>query len=321
MQVTMEIGQKYGHLTAIKPAPRGNNREARFICQCDCGFIGSFNVYQVKRGKTRYCRRCAPHSGGHPKPDIVGKNINGWLVLEDIGYEKRPDGSARKYRCKCTRCGHETIKTHGNMKLSKSGRCSFCPPMYDFQIEGLKATGALSNGEHFIIDTTDIPLVSRYSWSIGYDGYVVTHKPKMSLHRLIAGVYDPKVMVDHINRNRKDCRRENLRVISTFGNSCNHSLFQTNKTGYTGVYFSKHSGGYEVKVGYNHRRILLGSTKDEKQLIMLAQMYNIAAAFFFGDYVGELNDVPDPPEDLVDRIIAKCKKYLRAPAEAGAFVA
>jgi hypothetical protein len=129
------------------------------------------------------------------------------------------------------------------------------------------------------------------------------------------------MMVDHINRNRRDCRKSNLRVISPFGNSCNHSPFQTNKTGYTGVYFSKCSGRYEVKVGYNHRRILLGSTKDENQLIALAQMYNIGASFFFGEYAGALNDVPDPPDELVKRIIAKCQKYMKAPAIAGASAA
>ena len=130
---------------------------------------------------------------------------------------------------------------------------------------------------------------------------------------------NPKVMVDHINRNRKDCRRENLRIISTFGNSCNHSLFETNKTGYTGVYYSKCANRYEVKVGYGRKRIKLGSSKDD--LITLAQMYNIGAAFFFGEYVGALNDVPDPPEELVTRVIAKCQKYLKTPASPGVFVA
>ena len=127
-------------------------------------------------------------------------------------------------------------------------------------------------------------------------------------------------MVDHINRDRKDCRRENLRVISPFGNSCNHKLFGTNKTGYTGVYYSRHSGRYEVKVGYNNKRIRLGTSKDD--LITLAQMYNIGAQFFFGEYVGELNDVPPPSEDLVRQVIEKCQKFKEAPAKAaGASVA
>lgn len=166
-----------------------------------------------------------------------------------------------------------------------------------------------------------IPLVEQYRWqNDSSDGYIVSKRTGMKLHRLIAGVCDSKTMVDHINRDRKDCRRANLRIISPFGNSCNHKLFGTNKTGYTGVYYSRHSGRYEVKVGYNHKRIKLGTSKDD--LVTLAQMYNIGAQFFFGEYVGELNNVPPPSEDLVRQVIEKCQKYKEAPARAaGASVA
>ena len=72
-------------------------------------------------------------------------------------------------------------------------------------------------------------------------------------------------------------------------------------------------------IGY--KRILLGSTKDEEKLVTLAQMYNIGASFFFGDYAGALNDVPVPPDDLVKRIVTKCQKYMKAPVPASAFAA
>jgi hypothetical protein len=196
--------------------------------------------------------------------------------------------------------------------------------MYDFKVEGKVATGKLPNGDVFIIDAEDVEKVSQLAWHTDRKGYIShANKPKKGntmLHRLIVGVSDPTEVVDHINRNRMDCRKENLRVTSFFGNSCNHKLFGTNKTGYTGVYYSRHSGRYEVKVGYNNKRIRLGTSKDD--LITLAQMYNIGAQFFFGEYVGELNDVPPPSEDLVRQVIEKCQKYKEAPAKtAGASVA
>ena len=190
--------------------------------------------------------------------------------------------------------------------------------MYDFDIKDGVATGHLPDGTEFIIDEDDVFRVEQYYWQSDHkEGYIVSKQVGTRLHRFIAGVDDPKLMVDHINRNRRDCRKANLRIISPFGNSCNHSLFQTNRTGYTGVYFSKCDNRYEVKVGYNHRRILLGSTRDENELVTLAQMYNIGASFFFGEYAGALNDVPDPPEELVKVITAKCQKYLK-PSQAGA---
>ena len=194
-----------------------------------------------------------------------------------------------------------------------------------FQIDGETAIGTLYSGRQFTIDAADVEKVSALSWRVNKDGYLAHFDHLMSIellmHRWLMGVTDSRIIVDHANRDRLDCRRANLRIVTPTQNSANHGLFQTNKTGYTGVYYSRCSGRYEVKIGYNHRRILLGSTKDEQKLVTLAQMYNIGASFFFGDYAGALNDVPAPPDDLVKRIVTKCQKYMKAPAPASAFAA
>jgi len=318
MLTPISIGEKYGRFTVIAEAKRDRFGNRRFRCRCECGNEADYSVSVIVGKPNRFCRKCVPHSGGLPKPDIVGQQINGWDILEESGTNKY---GAYLFKCRCMRCGNISIKTVGQIRRHKTDRCDQCPPMYNFQVTGTTATGILPNGDAFIIDADDIPLVEKYYWGDdSKDGYVVASRSGKRLHRLIAGVNDPKVMVDHINRNRKDCRRSNLRVISTFGNSCNHSHFITNKTGYTGVYYSKHSGRYEVKVGYDHKRIKLGSSLND--LITLAQMYNIGAQFFFGEYVGELNDVPPPSEELIQCVIAKCQKYKEAPAKnAGASVA
>ena len=317
MKSTIEIGKKYGRFTVIAEAGARYSGTKYFKCRCECGNEADYPAWVILNRPNRHCRKCVPHSGGLPKPDYAGMTINGWQVLEDHAYEN----GLYYFRCRCIRCGNIAIRSAGQIRARKTDRCENCPPMYDFRIDGKAATGTLPNGETFIIDADSIPLVELHRWqNDAKDGYVVCKQTGTTLHRYIAGVTDSNVMVDHINRNRKDCRRENLRIISAFGNSCNHKLYDTNKTGYTGVYYSRHSGRYEVKVGYNHRRILLGTSKDD--LILLAQMYNIGAQFFFGEYVGELNDVPAPPKDLVRRITEKCQKYVEAPAKnAGASVA
>ena len=301
------IGAKYGHLTVLEEAPRGKHHERRYICQCDCGNIGSFDVANITRNPEHRCRKCVPHSGGYKRPDIVGKVVNGWEILAD-NFEHQ--GPAHYFTCRCTRCGNISVKSTGQLTMSKSNRCDKCTPMYDFVVKDQIAIGHLPDGTEFIIDKEDIPKVKRYYWRSGKDGYIVGGDNSIFFHRFIAEVDDPKVMVDHINRNRRDCRKANLREISPFGNSCNHSMFKSNKTGYIGVYFSKHSGRYEVKVGYNNKRIKLGSSTDD--LVTLAQMYNIGALYLFGEYTGVLNDVPDPPEYLVKTVIEKCKKHKEA---------
>lgn len=71
-----------------------------------------------------------------------------------------------------------------------------------------------------------------------------------------------------------------------------------------------------MKIGFKGKRIKLGSSRDD--IIVLAQMYNIGAVFFFGEFAGALNDVPEPSPELVKTIIAKCQKYIEAPAKADA---
>lgn len=306
----LDIGAQYGRFLVIGPAYRDGRGVVRQRCRCDCGHEADFSVDLTLKKPNRHCRNCAPHTGGRPKPDIVGKHIQGWEVLSEAGYVN----GVWMFNCRCERCGAESMKSAGELHTSRSARCAKCPPMYGFEISGNTAIGTLPDGSQFIIDKDTIPIADRYYWRRDTaDGYVRAYKPhNIALHRLIVGVDDPKVIVDHINRNRLDCRRENLRVISAFGNSCNHGSFITNKSGHIGVYYSKCSGKYEVKVGYNRRRILLGSSQDD--LVTLAQMYNIGAKFFFGDFVGELNDVPDPSPELVARVEAKCKRYLGASA-------
>lgn len=73
------------------------------------------------------------------------------------------------------------------------------------------------------IDKEDYPLLSKYTWHY-HNGYFQTSKDnkKVVLHRLLVGEQcPPNMVVDHINRNRLDNRRSNLRFVS-------HSLNSTN---------------------------------------------------------------------------------------------
>ncbi len=311
VDMSVEVGKKYGRFTVISETEKRKDGKY-FRCRCECGNEADYPASVIRGKPNRHCKKCMPHTGGLPEPDYAGQLINGWAVLEKVD---RVNGLVA-FRCRCMRCGAESIHTAAVIRASKGNRCKDCARDYRFVIHDGVAIGCLGNGNEFLIDAADIELVSQKTWRTDKDGYIC-HSSKsgqgnLLLHRYLVGVTSPAVLVDHINRDRRDCRRENLRIISPFGNSCNHKLFGTNKTGYTGVYYSRNAGRYEVKVGYNHKRIRLGSSPDD--LITLAQMYNIGAQFFFGEYAGELNDVPPPTEELIQRVIAKCQKYKEAPA-------
>lgn len=70
--------------------------------------------------------------------------------------------------------------------------------------------------------------------------------------------YLPENQVDHINRIRDDNRWCNLRVVSQQCNSRNCGLAKNNKTGVTGVYFSKKDKRWVAKIKVNYKSIDLG---------------------------------------------------------------
>lgn len=145
---------------------------------------------------------------------------------------------------------------------------------------------------------------------MGKDGYIIYTKPGMDtirLHNFIMNVTpNKKFHIDHINRNRSDCRKCNLRLVTAQQNSMNSSIIRSSATKLRGITFDKSSGRYKARIGLNDRRIMLGSSKDP---IECAQMYNWAAPIIFGEFAGELNDVPEPPEWIKRQVERKCEPY------------
>lgn len=104
-----------------------------------------------------------------------------------------------------------------------------------------------------IIDKEDQPLVEQYKWYINTPQnartlYVANDKLG-KLHRFLTGAKEDEV-VDHINRNGLDNRRENLRITTASMNSRNMSTKSSNKLGQNGVAFcpaeGKHAARYRV---------------------------------------------------------------------------
>ena len=104
-----------------------------------------------------------------------------------------------------------------------------------------------------------------------------------SLHRLILGVEDSKIQVDHINNNPLDNRKENLRLASHSQNQRNKNKTRKNKTGYKGVeYVPKvnKSNPYKMKIQKNGKVIQKYFSTAEKA----ALAYDKAARELFGEY-------------------------------------
>lgn len=107
-----------------------------------------------------------------------------------------------------------------------------------------------------IIDLDYADIIKDYKWYLKQEGYAY-NKELGFLHRFIMN--PPKDMVvDHINHNKLDNRRDNLRVCTHQENDWNKVPISTNTSGITGV--SKTQWGtWQSRIEVNGKKICLGS--------------------------------------------------------------
>jgi len=99
------------------------------------------------------------------------------------------------------------------------------------------------------ISKKDFELVSSYKWQILPNGYVSSTQFNSSkLHLIIMNdeLIKPEnngKIIDHKNRNKLDCRRFNLRIVTYSENNRNMPKMSRNSSGRTGVRLKKRKYG------------------------------------------------------------------------------
>lgn len=119
--------------------------------------------------------------------------------------------------------------------------------------------------------------------------YIRVMNKRYSLHRFVMNV-SSKHVVDHINHNTLDNRKENLRLCSiqeNVRNSIKHNSCKTSSK-FKGVSFRVGRGLWRAYISFNRKYIHLGHFNNE---IDAAIAYNIKARDLFGEFAC-LNNIP-----------------------------
>lgn len=235
--------------------------------------------------------------------DIIGMKFGRLTVLEKTSDKKR---DAYLYKCVCdcqrNKSGNEvqyTYATHSSLVLgcTKSCGCLKRDATIQRNKESIKTnsytdnndgtiTGECANGT-FLIDKESLSLVIPYCWRLNHDGYIETHiresHVRLFQHRLIYGIdaISKNMRIDHINGNRADNRKSNLRLVTLSQNAMNRKIPNNNTSGCSGVSYNKIQQRWEARIGYEGRRIHLGWFDTLEEAVMARKK---AEEMYYGEY-------------------------------------
>lgn len=145
----------------------------------------------------------------------------------------------------------------------------------------------LSRGLSAIVSDSDYELLSKYSWYAKTNGthwYAATtiqkngKKKSIRMHRLIMGVTDPSVLIDHKNGCTLDNSRDNLRVCNTQQNAWNKA---TNGKD-IGIQWSEKHKYWLLEVKRPDKTSITFSGFSCKETAKFA--YNVAMTYYRGEF-------------------------------------
>lgn len=140
-----------------------------------------------------------------------------------------------------------------------------------------------------LIDLDDVDKVKNIKWHRSdlqrSTYYCLSNDSEWKrIHRLIMGVTDKNIVVDHINHNGLDNRKSNLRICTSGQNTCNCLTSKNNKSGHKGVYWSKERKKWCAQISINNKTKGLGRYDTIEEAIEAREK---AAKEYYGEFANE----------------------------------
>lgn len=229
-----------------------------------------------------------------PDTFFVGRKMK-YNVGDKLGkltlIKKIPSNIKRKptkFLVKCD-CGNEFLVLPYTLNTRKCFSCKECMIKDNLNTGKWLSKGRRDNeykiqdniviiNNKIKIDKDDLDKVKSYNryWSINSSGYAYCcyNNQQVFLHRIILNLpirYDKNTneIADHINKDRLDNRKTNLRILNKNKNSINCGLYQNNTSGCKGVYWVDKLHKWEAGIYFNNKNIYLGVYDNKEDAIKI----------------------------------------------------
>lgn len=151
----------------------------------------------------------------------------------------------------------------------------------------------LSQGKFALVDDDVFEYLMQWKWYFEGRYARMTNKSRRGnesryMHKIILQTkkgFD----IDHINGNKLDNRRCNLRQASRTQNILNRPMQTNNKTGFKGVHYDRSRCKFKADIGINGKSKFIGRFNTA---IEAAKAYNEMAKKHYGEFA-LLNEIPD----------------------------
>lgn len=302
------IGKIFGRLLVLEKYDDGKKYSYMYKCECQCEnkTIKIVNKERLVNNKTTSCDCLREEKELEKYLSHIGEKYNKLTIIDFIGKRDDTTSSGLFYECKCD-CGSSKIikSTLYDLKSSDIKSCGICNVVSSktknkiskskkkhntFIEHDLYMEGFTENGKSFIFDKDDfnrIKDINKYI-TINSLNYVLFSDKKngdFQLHRFIMGLekYDKKldIIVDHINGNTLDNRKENLRICHRSKNPKNSSIYKNNTSGCKGITWMKRLNKWQVSIQVDKKSIYLGIYDNLNDAIEVRKQAEIK---YFGEY-------------------------------------